>query len=95
MLIKIFKFNCTDYYRSKNLNNCDLLNKFLFKSTKLFLFSKKKVIQKMSTMFVSLNSLLIQVNFTVLKKSKQQINFKNVLFFWINKFLDLKYNKEN
>ena len=49
----------------------------------------------MSTMFVSLNSLLIQVNFTVLKKSKQQINLKNVLFFWINKFLDLKYNKEN
>ena len=213
MLIKKFKFNCTDYYRSKYLNNCDLLNKFMFKSTKLFpcvnkitlnfplknlllfsvastkskdiksilffvlffsripyisfksfesksnvgflneqngeyslkillssaveiqfflfsffyehyffflqeslsLFSKKKLIQKMSlyTMFVPLNSLFafldcfnslltqvnvrdsfIQVNFTVLKKSKQQIDLKNVLFFWVNESLASKYNKE-
>lgn len=213
MLVKKFKFNCTDYYRSKYLNNCDLLNKFMFKSTKLFpcvnkitlnfslknfillsvastkskdiksilffilffskipyiffkslesksnvgflneqngeyslkvllssaveiqfflfsffyehyfffiqeslfSFSKKKLTQKMSlyTMFVPLNSLIafldcfnsvltqvnvrdsfIQVNFTLLKKSKQQIDPKNVLFFWINESLDSKYKKQ-
>lgn len=43
---------------------------------------------------VNVRDSFIQVNFTLLKKSKQQIDPKNVLFFWINESLDSKYKKQ-
>ena len=65
-----FKFNCLDHDKSKYLSCCDLLNKFIFKGTKLFPELEKIVLT------LSLKDLMLSSDVSL--KSKE---IKSLLFF--------------